>query len=72
MITKQIAVDQIEVTENNTIQVRTATRIIEDGKTITKTYHRHCLSPGDDLSGQDPRVAAIAHAAWESATPDPQ
>lgn len=65
MITKQIAVDQIEVTENNTIQVRTATRIIEDGKTITKTYHRHCLSPGDDLSGQDPRVVAVAKAVWK-------
>lgn len=70
MITKQIVIDQIEVTENNTIQVRTATRIIEDGKTLSQTYHRHCLSPGDDLSGQDPRVVAIASAAWEIATPD--
>lgn len=72
MLNKQTALDKIEVTENNTIQVRTVTRILEDGATLSQTYHRHCLSPGDDLSGQDPRVVAIARAAWENATPDPR
>lgn len=70
MLEKQLAVDRIEVTENNTIQVRTVTRILEDGATLSQTYHRHCLSPGDDLSGQDTRVVDIARAAWESAAPD--
>ncbi len=64
MLTKQIVIDQIEVTEHNTIQVRTATRIIEDGVQLSQTYHRHCLSPGDDLAGQDARVIAIAKAVW--------
>ena len=64
MINKQVIIDQIEVTEHNTIQVRIATRIIEDGVQLSQTYHRHCLSPGDDLTGQDPRVAAIAKAVW--------
>lgn len=64
MITKQIVIDQIEVTENGTIQVRTATRILEDDVLLSQTYHRHCLSPGDDLTGQDAKVSAIARAAW--------
>ena len=64
MLTKQVVIDQIEVTENNAIQVRTATRILEDGVQLSQTYHRHCLSPGDDLTGQDKRVAAIAKAVW--------
>lgn len=64
MLTKQIVIDQIEVTEHGTIQVRTATRIMEDGVQLSQTYHRHCLSPGDDLTGQDARVVAIAKAVW--------
>jgi hypothetical protein len=68
MLTKQIVIDQIEVTENGTIQVRTATRIIEDGVQLSQTYHRHCLSPGDDLTDQDAKVVAIAKAVWTKDT----
>lgn len=63
-LTKEIVVDSIEVTENGFVQVRTATRIIENGEVLSKSYHRHALAPGDDLTGQDPRVIAIATAAW--------
>lgn len=64
MLDKQIVVDRIEVIENGILQVRTATRIIEDGVELSKSYHRHCLAPGADLSGQDDRVIAIAQAVW--------
>ena len=64
MITKQVVIDQIEVTEHGIIQVRIATRIMEDGVQLSQAYHRHCLSPGDDLSGQDEKVSAIAKAVW--------
>ena len=64
MFTKRIVIDKIEVTEHGIIQVRTATRIMEDGVQLSQTYHRHCLSPGDDFTGQDERVSAIAKAAW--------
>ena len=63
LIEKQI-IDKIELTEVNTIQVRTSTSIIKDGAEIAKTYHRHSLSPGDDVSNQDARVQAIANAIW--------
>lgn len=61
---KLIVVDQIEVTQFGYIQVRQATKIMEDGKEISKTYHRHVLSPGDSLDGQAARVQAIAKAVW--------
>ena len=63
-LVKETIVDRIEVLETNAIQVRTATRIIEDGELFSQSYHRHVLQPGDDLTGQDPKVAAIATAVW--------
>ena len=55
-------VDRIEVVENGCVQIRTATRIMEDGKQISGTFHRHVVAPGDDYSGQDARVQAICAA----------
>jgi hypothetical protein len=63
-ITKQTVVDQITVTENGIILYREATRIIEDGKELTKTYHRTSLTPGQDLTGQPAQVTAIANTVW--------
>lgn len=63
-ITKQTVVDQITVTENGTVLYREATRIIEDGKELTKTYHRTSLTPGQDLTGQPANVVAICNTAW--------
>jgi hypothetical protein len=64
MITKETVVDQITVTENGTVLYREATRIIEDGKVLTQTYHRTSLMPGQDLDGQPVNVAAICNTAW--------
>jgi DNA-binding transcriptional LysR family regulator len=63
-ITKETVVDQITVTENGTVLYREATRIIEDGKVLTQTYHRTSLTPGQDLGGQPANVAAICNTAW--------
>lgn len=59
---KQTAVDKIEVLENGCVQVRTATRIVEDGNVISSSYHRHVVAPGDDYSQEDARVQAICAA----------
>jgi hypothetical protein len=64
MIEKVTVVDQITVTENGTILYREATKIIEDGKELTKTYHRTSLTPGQDLAGQPANVVAIAETVW--------
>jgi len=63
-ITKEVVIDQITVTENGIILYREATRIIEDGKELTKTYHRTSLTPGQDLTGQPAQVTAIANTVW--------
>jgi len=59
---KQTVVDKIEVIENGSVQVRTATRIIEDGNVISTSYHRHVVAPGQDYSAEDARVQAICAA----------
>lgn len=56
---KQIVVDLIETIETGCVQVRTCTRIMEDGKQISGTFHRHVVAPGDDYSTQDAKVQAI-------------
>jgi hypothetical protein len=63
-LTKEVAVDQITVTENGIILVRETTTIKEDGVELSKKYHRTSLTPGQDLSGQPANVQAIAAAAW--------
>ena len=71
MITKTQIVDSITVDGNNVVHVRMATVIQEDGTELSRTYHRHTLSPGDSLIEQDPRVVAIAAAVWSLlATPE--
>ena len=56
---KQILVDLIEAIENGCVQVRTCIRIVEDGKQLSGSFHRHVVAPGDDYSGEDPKVQAI-------------
>lgn len=62
-LTKETAVDLIEVVGAN-IQVRTATVIKDNDVEISRSYHRHVLAQGDDLTSQDPKVTAIATAVW--------
>jgi hypothetical protein len=63
-IEKVKVIDQITVTENGIILYREATKIIEDGVELTKTYHRSSLTPGQDLTGQPAQVVAIANTVW--------
>ena len=62
MLEKIEVVDRIEVVENGIVQVRTKTAIMEDGKQISSTFHRHVVVPGDDYSGETDRVKAICAA----------
>ena len=74
-LTKEIVVDKIEVREMGQLNIRSATRVKEDGLQISSSFHRHVLKPstktGDtwadtDISGEDARVQAIATATWTS------
>ena len=75
-LTKETVVDKIEVMEMGEVQVRTATRIKEDGAVLSTSFHRHYLEPSTkdsgswadtDISGEDARVQAVANATWTSA-----
>jgi hypothetical protein len=55
-------VDRIEVVESGVVQVRTKTAIMEDGKQISGTFHRHVVAPSDDYSAEADRVKAICAA----------
>ena len=75
-LTKETVVDKIEVLEMGEVQVRTATRVLEDGVQLSSSFHRHILVPSTktddtwgntDISGEDARVQAIATATWTSA-----
>lgn len=61
-LTKEIKADRIEVLENGAVQVRTKTTIVEDGKQISASYHRHVILPGQDYSQEEPRVQAVCAA----------
>ena len=72
-LTKETVVDKIEVMEMGQVQVRTATRVMEDGTVLSSSFHRHVVEPstktGDtwadtDISGEDARVQAVANATW--------
>jgi DNA-binding transcriptional LysR family regulator len=63
-LTKVKVIDQITVTESGAVLYREATRILEDGVELSKTYHRSSLVPGQDLSGVPDNVVAICQVVW--------
>jgi hypothetical protein len=74
-LTKETVVDKIEVLEKGQVQIRTATRVLEDGVELSSSFHRHLVMPSTkasgswadtDISGEDARVQAIATATWTS------
>ena len=75
-ITKTQENDKIEIVQKWNIQVRTATIIKEDDKELTRSFHRHLLTPGTldasdnlvdtNISGEDADVQAICNAVWTS------
>ena len=63
-LVKEVVIDKIEVLESGSIQVRQATRVLEDGEVLSTSYHRHVLERDADLTNEDRKVVAIATAAW--------
>ena len=71
-LTKEVVADKIEVVTGQdedgnattSVQVRTATRVLEDGAVISQSYHRHVIQSGDDYSSEPANVQAICVAAF--------
>jgi len=60
-LTKEIVVDKIEVLEMGQLQVRTVTRVKEDGSVLSQSFHRHVVEPDADTSNEDQRVKDVAN-----------
>tara|TARA_R110000764_G_scaffold71023_1_gene146426 strand:- start:516 stop:836 length:321 start_codon:yes stop_codon:yes gene_type:complete len=62
---KVIKIDQIEIVgDYKAIQVRTATVVTDDGKELSRSFHRHSLNCDADISGEDAEVQAVCNAVW--------
>jgi hypothetical protein len=62
-LTKVITQDKIEIVgEFKTVQVRTCTKVMEDGIELSSGYHRHVITAGQDYSNESPEVQAICAA----------
>lgn len=70
-LTKTTTNDKIEVLQlaagYPVVQVRTATIIAEDDVEISRTFHRHVLTPDADLEQEDADVAAICTPVFTDA-----
>ena len=60
-LTEEIVQDKIEIVgDYKHIQVRTATIIKKDGVEISRSFHRHVVSPNSDVSGESDDEKALA------------
>ena len=59
-ITKEVKQDKIEIVgEFKKIHVRTATVIKEDGVELSRSFHRHIISPNSDSTNESADVKAL-------------
>jgi hypothetical protein len=75
-LTKAVVADKVEVVTTQgedadgnpvdvtSVQVRTATKVLEDGAVISQSYHRHVIQSGDDWSSEPANVRSICDAVF--------
>tara|TARA_R110002096_G_scaffold63555_3_gene155757 strand:+ start:412 stop:672 length:261 start_codon:yes stop_codon:yes gene_type:complete len=67
-LTKEVTQDKIEIVgEFKAVQVRTCTKVLEDGVELSSGFHRHVVSAGDDYSNESAEVQAICAAVHTAA-----
>ena len=67
-LSKVISEDKIEIVgEFKAVQVRTCTKVLEDGVELSSGFHRHVVSAGDDYSAESAEVQAICAAVHTDA-----
>ena len=74
-ITKEIEIGKIEVVgQYKAIQVRTDTVIKEDGKELSRSFHRHVIHPDisdENLALEHAEVQSVANSGiWTQAIKD--
>tara|TARA_R100001530_G_scaffold49929_1_gene37279 strand:- start:66 stop:377 length:312 start_codon:yes stop_codon:yes gene_type:complete len=64
-LTKETVVDRIEVLEMGQVQVRTVTRVLEDGVQLSQSYHRHTIAPSEKTGEvRDENSILITEGTW--------
>ena len=71
-LTKSVTADKVEVVTGQdedgndvtSVQVRTATKVLEDGAVISQSYHRHVIQSGDDWTSEPANVRSICDAVF--------
>ena len=64
---KIVEVDKVELVGSYSIQVRTATKVMDDGSQIGSTsYHRHVVHPSSNWTNEDAKVKKIADALFDA------
>ncbi len=62
-LTKTVVTDKYEIVgPNKMVQCRHATVISEDGVELSRSFHRHVIAPGDDVSNEPAETQAIVAA----------
>ena len=64
---KVVEVDKVELVGDYSIQVRTATKVMDGGSQIGSTsYHRHVVHPSSNWTNEDAKVKKIADALFDA------
>ena len=67
-LTKVITQDKIEIVgDYKAVQIRTCTKVLEDGIELSSGFHRHVVSAGDDYSNESAEVQLICAAVHTDA-----
>ena len=62
-LSKVITEDKIEIVgDYKHVQVRTCTKVMEDGVELSSGFHRHVVTAGQDYSNESAEVQAICAA----------
>tara|TARA_Y100000389_G_C17421556_1_gene497020 strand:- start:93 stop:338 length:246 start_codon:yes stop_codon:yes gene_type:complete len=62
-LSKVITEDKIEIVgDYKVVQVRTCTKVMEDGVELSSGFHRHVVTAGQDYSNESAEVQAICAA----------
>ena len=67
-LTKEVTQDKIEIVgEFKAVQVRTCTKVLEDGVELSSGFSRHVVQAGDDYSSESTEVQLICAAVHTDA-----
>ena len=67
-LSKVVTQDKIEIIgDYKAVQVRTCTKVLEDGVELSSGFSRHVVSAGDDYSAESTEVQAICAAVHTDA-----